>query len=172
MLKVDEDDFRLGDGLDTISKGEVDIVIIAGLGGHTIVEILDTDISKSKSYKRLILQPRKHSGALRHYLYTHGWDIKDEILCKEGKFECEIVTVVPSESEYRDECYPADDIRWKYPKIMVLSNPELAKSRIEWKIGSIDEQIDNLKASRIDRGDQLCQLESDKHYLEDLIKDI
>ena len=91
-LKAGDSDFRLGDGLETIEPGEVDVVIITGLGGHTIVDMLSSDESKSKSYSKLVLGPRKHSGALRYYLYTHGWDIIEDTLASEGKFECEIIT--------------------------------------------------------------------------------
>ena len=79
-LNADPDCFRTGDGLETIKKGEVDDIIIAGLGGFTIIDILSADTDKSRSYRKLILQPRKHSGSLRHFLYTRGWDIIDEDL--------------------------------------------------------------------------------------------
>ena len=74
ICKIDapDDSFRVGDGLETIENGEVDVIIIGGLGGLTIIEILSVDLEKSKSYKKLVLQPRKHSGELRHYLYSHG----------------------------------------------------------------------------------------------------
>ena len=172
QLPADESDFRLGDGLETLDFGETDTVIIAGLGGHTIVDVLSSDVKKSKSFKRLILQPRKHSGALRYYLYTNGWDITEEVLIKEGKFECEIITAAPSEYEYRKEKYPEDDIRWKYPEEMVFANPELSKSRIEWKIGSIDEQINNLQSSSSEKAGIIRSLERDREYLTNLIKDI
>ena len=38
MDKVDASDFRIGDGLETVRKGEVDEIIIGGLGGHTIAQ--------------------------------------------------------------------------------------------------------------------------------------
>ena len=114
-LSADESDFRIGDGLKTIDNAETDIAIIAGLGGYTIIDILSADEIKTKSFKRLILQPRKHSGALRYYLYTHGYDITDEVLSTEGKFECEIIVAEPSQDNCRVAPYPEDDIRWKYP---------------------------------------------------------
>ncbi len=168
-LSVPDSDFRIGDGLDTISPGEVDVIIIGGLGGHTIADILDSDIDKSKSFKRFILQPRKHSGALRYYLYTRGFDITEEAISKEGKFECEIIAAVPTSDELRQELYPADDIRWKYPAEMVNSNPELAIERIKWKINSIDEQIENLKTSNTDKSELITVLEKDKEYLIDIV---
>ena len=163
--------FRVGDGLDTVSAGEVNDVIIAGLGGFTITEILNKDLSKSKSFAKLILQPRKHSGNLRFYLYTHGWDIISEVLAPEGKFVCEIITAVPSQESSRSAPYPEDDIRWKYPASIVESDRNLASKRILWKIRSLTEQIENLSRSRQDSSEAACRLAEDRDYLMELISE-
>ena len=174
MCKIDasEDSFRVGDGLETIENGEVDVIIIGGLGGLTIIEILSVDLEKSKSYKKLVLQPRKHSGELRHYLYTHGWDIVDEDLAKEGKFVCEIISAVPTELCARKSEISKNDIRWKYPPEIVKADPLLAKDRIDWKISSIYEQIDNLSKAESDKNELIDSLKSDARYLEELIAHI
>ncbi|MBR3200269.1 MAG: SAM-dependent methyltransferase [Mogibacterium sp.] len=162
--KVLESDFRVGDGLQTIGPGEVDELIIAGLGGHTIKNILADDEAKSKSFSRLILQPRKHSGTLRYYLYTHGWDIESENLAEEGKFACEIITAIPAALEKRENPYPEDDIRWKYPEDIVNADPELALNRIRWKLGSLEEQEANLN-SGTGHGTIFEKIRNDHEYL-------
>jgi len=163
--KVSAEDFRVGNGLDTIEAGEVDEIIIGGLGGHTIVQILDADREKSKSFKRLVLQPRKHSGTLRYYLYVNGWDIANEVLAEEGKFACEIITAVPSEAVYREPPSPEDDIRWKYPAALKDTDPDLARKRIEWKISSINEELENLRGSSGDHSELMESLGKDLEYL-------
>ena len=169
-IDVDPADFRVGDGLETIEAGETDAVIIGGLGGHTIAGILDADTDKSRSFKKLVLQPRKHSGTLRHYLYTHGWDTEREVLAPEGKFECEIIVAVPSEdTEKREAPYPEDDIRWKYPEALMKSDPVAAAKRISWKTGSIREQIENMKTSSSDRSETIEKMRMDLQYLERLL---
>ena len=168
--RVDDSDFRTGDGLRTIGRSEVDEIIIAGLGGHTIRGILADDEEKSKSFKRLILQPRKHSGTLRYYLYTHGWDIESESLAEEGKFACEIITAVPSGEPYRNAPYPEDDIRWKYPKEMASADPELALKRIRWKLSSLEEQEASLIRSSSEHDEILRKIREDHSYLSELEK--
>ena len=167
--RVSESDFRIGDGLETIAAGEVDEVIIGGLGGHTIVDILDADIEKSRSFKKLILQPRKHSGALRYWLYVNGWDIERECLAQEGKFVCEIIIAVPSGEECREPEFEYDDIRWKYPEYLVDIDPELAQKRIDWKMDSIAEQIENLHNADADNNERIKPLHRDYLYLRDLV---
>ena len=163
--KISLSDFRTGDGLQTIRAGEVDEIIIAGLGGHTIRNILDDDEAKSKSFSRLVLQPRKHSGTLRYYLYTHGWDIESESLAEEGKFACEIITAVPSSETSRTAPYPEDDIRWKYPEALVESDPRLALNRICWKLSSLEEQLANLSSGKENHGSIIEKIREDHEYL-------
>ena len=163
--RVSESDFRIGDGLHTIETAEVDELIIAGLGGHTIRSILADDERKSKSFRRLILQPRKHSGTLRYYLYTHGWDIESENLAEEGKFACEIITAVPSGESVRTAAYPEDDIRWKYPESIIYADPRLALNRIRWKISSLEEQEANLSSADGEHKDILKKIREDRNYL-------
>ena len=54
-LRCEASWFRVGYGLDTVAAGEVDDIVIGGLGGFTIAEILDRDIEKSTSFHKLIL---------------------------------------------------------------------------------------------------------------------
>ena len=163
--KVSESDFRVGDGLQTVEGGEVDELIIAGLGGHTIKNILAADEAKSRSFSRLILQPRKHSGSLRHYLYTHGWDTESEKLTEEGKFACEIIIAVPSADGVREAPYPEDDIRWKYPEAIVYADPGLALNRIRWKLSSLEEQEANLSSGKEQHTEVLDKIRKDHDYL-------
>ena len=89
-------DLRLGSGIDVIEKGEVDCITMAGMGGLLMAEILSKDIEKSHSYNKLVLQPRNKIGVLRHWLYNNGFSISNEKLVREGKFICEIITVIPN----------------------------------------------------------------------------
>jgi len=86
-------DLRLGNGIDVLEDGEVDVVAIAGMGGNLIADILEWNLAKSRSIKRYILQPRRHVGRLRHWLACNGFKIVKESLVEEGKFICEILTV-------------------------------------------------------------------------------
>ena len=43
-------DFRVGNGLQVLDKGEVDTVVIAGMGGILMTEILGEDLDKSRGY--------------------------------------------------------------------------------------------------------------------------
>lgn len=102
-----EIEFRLGGGLSTIKKGEVNAVIIAGMGGNLIRDILENDLDKVKELDYLILQPAQNPEVLRKYLYNSGYEIIEEDLCfEEGKYyEFFKVKKVESGSTELDEIY-------------------------------------------------------------------
>lgn len=95
---------RHGDGLLTVEPFEVSTVIIAGMGGENIIDILAFDIAKTKSFKRLILQPRKRPDLLRKWLYENGFSIIHEKLVKEQEKICEIIVAEPAVSPVRVPC--------------------------------------------------------------------
>jgi tRNA A22 N-methylase len=85
-------EFRLSDGLQNVQIGEADIVCVAGMGVHTMVDIL-TATRRSKAQqksllldvletRRLIVQPTNCRPRLLWHLYRHlyqiGWRVKVE----------------------------------------------------------------------------------------------
>lgn len=116
-----EYDLRLGNGIDVLKDGEVDTVVIAGMGGLLIADILDWDMRKSKSMKRYVLQPRNNVGKLRHYLAEKGFSIVKEGLVPEGKFICEILTVEKADWQGETPPYGAE---FDYPEsLLTFENP-------------------------------------------------
>lgn len=74
---------RKGSGLNVLEKGEADIIIIAGMGGLLIEEIIKADIKKI-SGATLILQPMNGQYELRKYLLRNGFEILKEDISVEG----------------------------------------------------------------------------------------
>ena len=83
-------DVRIGSGISTLKPSEVDAVVIAGMGGLLISEIIGADPELSGSFKKFILQPRNAQDKLRAWLLGHGFQIHNEALVREGKYLCEI----------------------------------------------------------------------------------
>ena len=75
---------RLGDGLSTVSAGEVEDIAIAGMGGETIVAILEAVPWTQNESVRLILQPMTRAEDLRRWLLTHGFSVLEEHLIIDG----------------------------------------------------------------------------------------
>lgn len=76
-------ELRLGGGLSPIQKGEVDTIIIAGMGGEMIEKILSEDADKTDGVT-FILQPMNRQYELRTFLLNNGFYIIEEDLAQEG----------------------------------------------------------------------------------------
>lgn len=80
-------ELRLGGGLTPAKENEVNGVLIAGMGGNLIRDILENDIKKVKNMDYLVLQPAQNPEVLREYLYISDYEIIDEDVCfDEGKY--------------------------------------------------------------------------------------
>lgn len=73
---------RLSDGLSALSAGEADTVVIAGMGGLLIAELLARAPVTAKTY---VLQPMTAVSELRLWLAENGFSIADECLAREGE---------------------------------------------------------------------------------------
>ncbi len=68
---------RLCDGLRGISSQEVDDIVIAGMGGETIIHILSEAQWLKDTEKRLVLQPMSKHELVIEYLYENGFELKE-----------------------------------------------------------------------------------------------
>ena len=78
-----EIEVRTGSGLSVLMPGEVQDIIIAGMGGKLICEILEANAEVAKN-SRLILQPMNGQYELRTFLLKEGYNISYEDLALEG----------------------------------------------------------------------------------------
>ena len=86
-------DARLGDGLDILAPGEVDDIVIAGMGGIQILDILTWDFMKTLTYRKFIFQPRRDTALLRKWLEMNGFTITRQCVVPENGRFSEIMCV-------------------------------------------------------------------------------
>jgi len=113
---------RLGNGLEIIDAGEVDTVVIAGMGGSTIREIIENAGGAALSLKRLVLQPMNDSRRLRKWLVKSGWGIEDEDVVEEDLRLYEVICAVPGIEKTADM-----DIAAVGPRLFEKKHPLLIK---------------------------------------------
>ncbi|MDW7670322.1 MAG: class I SAM-dependent methyltransferase [Bacillota bacterium] len=76
-------ELRQGDGLRVLAAGEAETIIIAGMGGALIGELLQASPEVAQRADRLILQPVQSVPELRRYLLISGYRIIAEKLIQE-----------------------------------------------------------------------------------------
>lgn len=66
-------DIRLGEGLQTVTPGEVDVAIIAGMGGFIATQIMASSLTVVDRLQRIIIQPMNASHLIRTFFFEHGF---------------------------------------------------------------------------------------------------
>ena len=76
---------RLGDGLSPLVAGEASTIVITGMGGLRIRDMLARSLDAARQTQRLVLGPQHDIEKLRRGLHTMGYDIISERLVREGE---------------------------------------------------------------------------------------
>ena len=85
--------FHLSDGVRNIPR-DFDTLVCAGMGGDTMIHILQSAPWLQNENYRLILQCQSKRPELRKWLCDHGFAIRRETLAKDGKFCYPVMEVV------------------------------------------------------------------------------
>lgn len=147
---LDKTNLRLGSGIEVLEVGEVDEIIIAGMGGILISELLEAKNEVAKSADKLILQPMQAQDELRKYLLNNGYEILNEVLVKEDFRIYEILEVKYTGKNTIVE----DEIYYEVGKNLIENNDHLLKEFLDKKIykyNSIIEKLEGKSGEGIDK---------------------
>lgn len=80
-------DTRLSDGGKELQKGEVDTILISGMGGRLTNRILEDSLEIVKECNQLVLQPQSEIHLVREYINSIGFYIEyEDMFVDEGKY--------------------------------------------------------------------------------------
>ena len=88
----------LSDGLDAFGDRKADTIIISGMGGDLIVDIL----SRANDFDELILSPHKRSDLVRKFLCRNGYEIADEKMVEDAGKYYPVIKAQRGESDYSE----------------------------------------------------------------------
>lgn len=100
-------ELRLGDGLNVLKEEDnIDVIIIAGMGGDTICSILEAGLALLKKNILLILQPMTCADWVRTWLADNKFSIvREDIAQEEDRYYEVIVARWSGEPSLADEKY-------------------------------------------------------------------
>ena len=94
---------KLGSGISTIEK-DTDTIVIAGMGGDTIIDILNDDLEKLDNIKSMVISPQSEWMKTRAFICNLGFIIEDESIIEEhNKFYLIIKFVKGNKNYSKDE---------------------------------------------------------------------
>lgn len=91
---------RQGYGLEALKPGEVETVVLMGMGGDLLAEIISRDWLLTTSFARLVLQPMTRPAVLRRLMADKGWPLVEErVVGVRGRFFV-LMSYCPGERPY------------------------------------------------------------------------
>ena len=124
----DQMTFSLSDGVRNVPR-DFDCMVCAGMGGDTMISILEAAPWLRTGSYRLILQCQSKTPMLRQYLSTNGWFITRETVLRDGRFLYTVMEV----------CWDPDAARLSVgechfsPALLQSKSPEL-KAYYRWVV--------------------------------------
>ena len=143
----DRIELRLSDGLKEIESDETDDIVIAGMGGILISEILTAAPWVKDETKRLILQPMSHAEDVRRYLCENGFEIIKEKACTDGKHNYIIIV-----AEFRNKINDKNEAFY-YKGLIQYDKSSDAQKYHQSRMASLIKKRDALKNAGQDVND-------------------
>lgn len=148
----------LSDGISELPKC-VTTVVIAGMGGKLIVDILKKDLSKLENVQTLVIDAHSNLPYVREEISKLGFQIAEEIIVKEEGIFYEIIKFVKSAIAF----YSEDD--YEFGPILRKEKNALFKEKYQSRI----DEIDNLISTKKLPYNRVNVLKAEKNKLEHVI---
>ncbi len=94
----------LSDGLNKLNEEKIENagIVVAGMGGKLISQIIKNDVEKFRKAK-LFLQPNNNEPELRKFLISNNFKIEEEILVKDEGIIYEVIVAVDGNQKLSNE---------------------------------------------------------------------
>lgn len=169
----DKSEVRLGSGLRTIKKGETQGIIIAGMGGNLIRDLVNERINIAKDQDYLILQPAQNPEVLRKYLYNERFEILDEDVCfDENKYyECFKVRYNSNlKHEIRDsEDEFLEEMRYEISPFLLKNGGDIFKDYMNHKIEKYEQIMSHLNNDTENSIKRREEISKKVKYIKDMV---
>lgn len=132
---------RLSNGLDNVLSEEYDTVIIAGMGGELIADILSRADVRDK---HIILNPMTHPEIARKFLFDNGFDIMNDLIIKDGRHYYSVF-----DARYTGKILPKSKADYYLGNIKDFSNREYFEHLLNYlnnKLKSGEDLVGVIKA--------------------------
>lgn len=123
---------NVSDGLNNLNEYQVDTIIISGMGGNLIVDILNKNIDVAKSANCLILGANNSLSVLRKFLHDNSFEIIEEVDLFENDKYYQIIKVKVGKQLFSNE------YEYEFGKFLIDNKSENLKQYIK-------QQIENKK---------------------------
>lgn len=171
---------RRGNGLEILEIDDADVIIIAGMGGSLIADILENGKDKLTKIEMLILQPNVGEEFVRRWLDKNLWNIIDEEIIKEDGKIYEIIVAKPRKEEEdpvyaikKNNIFPKDKVDlYRVGPILFKKRSEILIEKWKSELTKIDYISSELTKSNDDEKKKIKSKEllTEKKWIMEVIK--
>ena len=156
--------FFLSDGVKSIPR-DFDAMVCCGMGGDTMISILEAAPWLKAGNYRLILQCQSKRPELRKYLGENGWFIREETVLKDGRFLYTVMEVVyqPGMELTAGGCH--------FPPALLKNPTPDVSAFYHWVVGGlkmiVDNQGENAHPFKVQALEELTNLPEELNWLKE-----
>lgn len=139
----------LSDGLDELKKGDCEDIVIAGMGGILIKEILERTDWVFDSNINIVAQPMTHAEVLRKFYAENGFEILKETAATDGKrYYCIISARYNGKKCKREHWY-------YYVGELIKNTDEVSLLYISKVVTALEKKLNAIKAAGVNDGENI-----------------
>jgi tRNA (adenine22-N1)-methyltransferase len=126
-------ELRIGDGFTVLEQEDgVDVAVIAGLGGHAVVRILDDPARERLALRRLVLQPQTDPSLVRGWLVKHGFrHVEERLVLDRGRFYT-LIAAEPGLERLEHPRLSREDVLEAGPLLVRSGDPLVSRFWTRW----------------------------------------
>lgn len=126
-------ELRLSDGAKGLVKGEVEEVVLAGMGGRLMMKIIGDSKEIFQHLHGFVLQPQSEYGFVRHFLEENGFAILEEDMVEEeGKYYPMMRVASGTMNLEKDYFY-------EYGKILLIKRNQVLQEYLIREYGNLEK---------------------------------
>ncbi|MCV3763573.1 class I SAM-dependent methyltransferase [Companilactobacillus farciminis] len=159
-------DVRLGDGLAVINENDkIDTVVIAGMGGILIKDILTRATEEQLSnVKTLVLQPNIGEPLVRHWLVENNFEIIDEDIIAEEHHVYEVI-----KARKVNEPVNLNEAQYLMGPVLMQKKTPTFIAKWEHKLNSFKKAVANMHNAKVIDQDKIAAMNQDIKYIEEIL---
>lgn len=140
---------RLSDGMNKLAAGEADRIVIAGMGGILMADILERGRLCVAGAGQLVLQPQSDVALVRRKVHALGFRITDEKTCfEDGKYYVAFACEPGAEDE------PYSDAEYIYGRILSGKRDEVHRAFLEKELAKNRRMLQELEKAETESSGQ------------------
>lgn len=154
---------RLSNGVEQITPGECDCVVIAGMGGALTIRILEDGEGVFRSLREFVLQPQSEIAKVREFLCKNQYRIQEEnMVYEDGKYYPVLLVV-----NQKPELY--SDIEFLYGKKLLENRHPVLGQFLEKEKESKTQILGHLKKDQVHQKRRYDEIEKEIKEIEAIL---